>query len=556
MPVETSSANEYETVVVGAGYLVKGILQRLGVAQAIDRALSHQPEIEATYGTLAQVIIVNRLSFQPQPLYQLADWAAHHGMDRIFDLNPTWLDDDRLGAMLEALAEQQVSIWSALINQAVQRFGVDLEYLHEDTTSIYFQGAYEDAEGHPKGGGAGVPLLVEGYNKDGQRHKVQMVLSLMTSGRLPVWYRPWDGNQTDDPVYVADLVDLRRRVLAPENAVLIGDRKLCSEATLRSFCQRGQQFIAPHPWTKRAKETWLDTCRQLEAGQLKWQEADYVSRNHARKAPEQRPKYLTCEVGEEVLAPESGQSYPLRWVFSWSSAKGEQDARQRDRALAAGERELKRIAGLIGKYNYTTPKAILARIEGCLGKAKASRYFTYQLVGTEEGHPEALWWEQREETIAEAERFDGIVLLCANVPKERLTAGEVVAKYKEQVGVEQTIDFIKSPVQIRPMWLHSPKRLMGLTLLIMIAVLVAGLLEQQVRRWIARTGELVRGLMPEKRANPHPTAKALLRAFDDYALVLVRGGPGQEAAHYTKLRPVQQQVWDIMGLPALPSQPS
>ncbi len=95
---------------------------------------------------------------------------------------------------------------------------------------------------------------------------------------------------------------------------------------------------------------------------------------------------------------------------------------------------------------------------------------------------------------------------------------------------------------------------MGLTLLIMIAVLVAGLREHQVRRWIAKTGELVRGLMPGKRDNPHPTAKALLRAFDDYALVLVRGGPGQEATYHMKLRPVQQQVWNIMDLPALSGQ--
>lgn len=40
----------------------------------------------------------------------------------------------------------------------------------------------------------------------------------------------------------------------------------------------------------------------------------------------------------------------------------------------------------------------------------------------------------------------------------------------------------KSPIQIRSMWLHPPQRLAGLTLLIMIAVLVAALLEQQVRR--------------------------------------------------------------------------
>jgi len=65
------------------------------------------------------------------------------------------------------------------------------------------------------------------------------------------------------------------------------------------------------------------------------------------------------------------------------------------------------------------------------------------------------------------------------------------------VSVEQTIDFIKSPVQIRPMWLHSPNRLAGLTLLVMVAVLVAALLEYQVQRWIAQTARLVHGLRPE-----------------------------------------------------------
>ena len=51
-----TEASEYQTVMVGGAYLVKGLLQRLGVAEAIDQALTHQPEIEATYGQLAQVL--------------------------------------------------------------------------------------------------------------------------------------------------------------------------------------------------------------------------------------------------------------------------------------------------------------------------------------------------------------------------------------------------------------------------------------------------------------------------------------------------------------------
>ena len=129
-----------------------------------------------------------------------------------------------------------------------------------------------------------------GYNKDGKPKKVQLVLSLLTaggSGRVPVWYRPWNGNQTDEPVYVADLTALRATLLAPGNAVLMGDRKLCTEATLLAFCRQQQQFLAPHPWTDTAKAVWQTTWDALQAGDVAWQSVAYVSRNNARQPPEE-----------------------------------------------------------------------------------------------------------------------------------------------------------------------------------------------------------------------------------------------------------------------------
>ena len=101
----------------------------------------------------------------------------------------------------------------------------------------------------------------------------------------------------------------------------------------------------------------------------------------------------------------------------------------------------------------------------------------------------------------------------------------------------------------------KPKRLAGLTLLIMIAVLVASLIEVEVRHWIASTVILVSGLKPEGRDNAHPTAEAILRAFADYALVVIRHEDGRETVHYPKLRPVQQQLWEILKCPPLPTQP-
>lgn len=64
---------EYETVQIGGALLVRGLLKELGVVNAIDSALSAQPEINATYGPLLQAIIVNRLSLDPQPLYRIGE---------------------------------------------------------------------------------------------------------------------------------------------------------------------------------------------------------------------------------------------------------------------------------------------------------------------------------------------------------------------------------------------------------------------------------------------------------------------------------------------------
>jgi len=519
MPTETQEI-EYRTVPIGAALLVKGILDRLGVVAAIDQALQYQPEIAATYGRLAQVVIINRMSYDPQPLYLLPEWVVEHGIDHFLGIQADWLDDDRLGAMLEGLADHAVEIWSTIIKKAVEDFKVELEWLHSDTTSVYFEGTYKDEQGEPRQEENG-PLLVKGYNKDGRPQNVQFVLSLVTSQRVPVWYRPWDGNQSDDGVYLADMSALRKLGWVPTNVVLIGDRKLCNQETMLAFCRMEQSFLAAHPWTDTAKAVWVRTWQELQAGKRDWSVAEYVSRNEMRKSAENRTQYRVCEMEQTLLDEQEQKTYCLRWVFSWSSRKAEQDAKHRQRALEEAEQALQRIARLLGRYDYTHRSLIQSRIDQALKKAHAQAYFHVTLTGIDEDQAWELHWERQATILAQAECFDGVVLLCTNIPAKQLSAAGVMTKYKTQINVEQTIDFIKSPVQIRPMWLHSPKRLAGLTLLIMIAVLLAGLLEYQVHRHVAHTGELVRGLMPKNYDNPHPTAKKMLRTFQSYTLVIV-----------------------------------
>lgn len=546
---------EVETYQIGVAGIVFNILKRLGIAEIIDSVLDHQPEIGASYGTLALVIIINRLSFDPQPLYAMREWAQRHGIDRLLGIEAAWLDDDRLGALMEALAKHAVTIWLKVIVKAVQQFAIVLEWLHADTTSVYFEGVYEDEQGKPLRE-PNAPCLVEGYNKDGKPKNVQLILSLITCKRVPLWYKPWDGNQSDDGVYLADLQGLRQAGLALENVILVFDRKGCSQETMLELCRTNQGFLGAHPWTDTAKAVWEKTLQELQAGQRSWQEVDYVARNNQRKPATERPQYRVCEVPHELQDAAKNTSYTLRWVFSWNSNKAELDARQRQKQLEVGEQALQRVARLLGKYDYTSRATILARLTKALTKANASAYYQYTLTGSDEKQDWQLNWCAKPDVIAQSECFDGVALICTNVPAERLSSGAVMEKYKEQVNVEQTFDFIKSPVQIRPMWLHSPQRIAGLTLLIMLAVLVAGLIEHQVRREIANNKNLLKGLMPENRDNPYPTAEKLLKAFQDYTIVMVHHLDGHEELHYPKLRPVQQQILSTLAIPPLQPNPT
>jgi len=542
---------EYETRVVGVGPLVKELLSELQVVEVMDGALKYQPEIGATYGELSQAVIINRMSFEPKPLYAMSGWAAESGVAQLLGLDASWLDDDRLGAMLEGLADHQVDIWSKIVVKAVEKFGLAPEYLHADTTSIYFEGSYETEDGTAKEEENG-PLLVEGYNKDGKRKKAQYVLSLVNDGRVPLWYKAWNGNQTDDDVYLSDLRDLGKLELNLANAVLIGDRKLCNVENLLDFSRSRQQFLAPHPWREKAKQRWLATWEQLEAGELSWIDVDYVAHNQEGKAASERPQYKVCEVPFLLVDKVKETTYELRWLFSWSSDKAAADQQKREKAVQLAQAELERIQGLLGKYDYKSRKVLERRIENRLRKVGAGRYFHYTLTGTAAKQNWRLKWQIVEPALAENQKFDGIALFCTNVPQQRLTAPEVIIKYKAQIHVEQSIDFIKSPIHIRPMWLHSPRRIAGLTLLIMIAVLLASLLEFQVRRHLAATGQLIQGLMPENRDNPFPTATKLLQAFHDYALVIIRHPDGSEEIVTPLWRPVQQQIWDILQLAFVP----
>jgi hypothetical protein len=97
----------------------------------------------------------------------------------------------------------------------------------------------------------------------------------------------------------------------------------------------------------------------------------------------------------------------------------------------------------------------------------------------EQGHV-ALCWDLDRESLSAAMRKDGRYLLVTNDPT--LSPRQMLALYREKDGVEKDFRIAKSDLQVSPIYLHKDRRIEGMLLIHMLALLTYTVLERQARQ--------------------------------------------------------------------------
>jgi hypothetical protein len=142
---------------LGALPVVAEFARRLDVAGIVDRACPVRDLALLTHGQVIEVLVANRLT-SPAPLVHVEDWARQWAVPEIFGIDPSALNDDRIGRALDAIAPQLEGIVGSVGAAAIAAFGLDVARLHWDMTSISLFGAYSEPQegfaaprfGHPK----------------------------------------------------------------------------------------------------------------------------------------------------------------------------------------------------------------------------------------------------------------------------------------------------------------------------------------------------------------------------------------------------------------------
>jgi len=579
-----------ESLDVGASPLVRHFLQRLQLQTLFARFLPSSstgcPEKLSCAVTLTALI--THLLLARRPLYALADWFSRSVPDH-FELQSAdvpLLHDDRVGRALERLCDADcASLLTCLVLHAVREFHIDLEQLHNDSTTVTFSGAFNNQTTATKlcdaGAGAeestepgrqadascGVPLITFGYNKDHRPDLKQLLYCVTVSadGAVPVHFKVYDGNTTDDTTHL-ETWSFLCKIVGHVNFLYVADSKLCSHPNLDFIAGKQGRFLTVMPRTWKEAE-WMQQYVQ-DHENVAWQQ---VRRDKRRKANLPDAVYDGFEYPRR-----SSAGYRILWYRS--SVKQEEDAGARQRCLESYRswHEAWKATPRLGSNRFTSEAKALSKGENLLREKRMTAWAQYRVekhtrssknqVGGGRPGPhttyeivEETWYEliltENQQAIEAAAKRDGLFPLITN--DEKVSLKEALGKYKYQPFLEKRFEQMKTVFEVMPMWLKSPERIAGLMFAYYVVLLVEALIEREVRQQMGEKKIKGLALYPERRMSKAPTAELVMGAFEGLRRHRLCNKQGQVLKTFHDALPdVAREVLLLLGIDPAPYGPA
>jgi transposase len=494
---------------VGALPVISEFCNRLQLADLVN---THVPwEGEVPLGDLVEILVANRL-LEPKPIYKVGSWATKATLANFYKIPEEKLHDDRIGRALERLADHGGQVQAALVLRAIERFGLKVNQVHYDMSTIELYGDYSayDEQGVTD---APRPRPAYGHSKSGRKHlkQIQFGINVVQDGAVPISHRVFDGNAAEAPTHLENLKDLAR--LLPKGELLyLGDSKLDSQANLLAIVAGRGKFLGGGTFSEAMQNLYLSLRDRLKP-------LDYCPQSQAQRPPEQRDRYQGVEVRQELRGLVAGRTLccKYRLLFIWSEAKARQEAATRERHVAKIGAVFAQTVKNLNKYKLKTKEAVMRRLEAARSRYPEGQLFHYEQSEDTQGQL-TLVWRIDPEALARWEALEGIFILKTNLPIKTHSLEEVLRTYKGQIQVERRIGNLKGPLAVTPMFLKNPKRMEGLLYILMWGLMILSLMERQVRRQLK--GQPMYGLYPENRPSKAPTGVRLIEAFEYLCIVL------------------------------------
>jgi transposase len=527
--------------------LINHFLARMGLLELLEQ---HVPTADGrstvshaqALGVLLRSIIVER-----EPIYRQQEstngFAA--GLFGVDAAQAERLSDDRIGRALDRLFDaDRAALLTEVVLAVAQRFGIRMQQLHNDSTSISLCGQYRQASGR-RVRARSAPAITYGYSRDHRPDLKQLLFILTTDadGGVPVHFR-WN---------------TLRALAGRADFLYVADAKLCSADNMSHIANAGGRFVTVMP-RSRQEDTqfrkWIQT--NTPAWELVW------DRPNAREADGPRDLWY-------VFKPElpSAELFGIVWV--WSTLLTLHQTHRRQKHLAAATEQLAELKRRLASAHARLRGAaqIDLQVAQILDRYSVGRYLKVSRVVREvhsfkqdrRGRPGPntvyrkvtrkrydIEWTMDEAAIAYDKTSDGMYPLICN--DRSLTPAQVLTAHKGQPRIEKRFEQLKTVHEIAPVFLKNEARIEALFTLYFLALLVQALIERELRQAMHAAQIEQLPLYPEARACRRPTTEHILRLFSLAERVTVLSGTDVLRVFPPELTELQRQLLGLLGVPA------
>jgi transposase len=536
------------------------LLQRLRLDEFLRGHLPHEDRRARVPTATALSVLLKNLLICREPLYGVGEWAARH-VPASLGLTAAQipkLNDDRVGRALDRLFDADIpSLTLAVVAHAVREFAVELDELHNDSTTITFHGDYESADQERTLRGRLRLAVTHGHNKDHRPDLKQLlyILTVSRDGAVPVQFRVESGNATDDRSHQGTW-ELLCQLTGRRDFLYVADCKLASAENMAHLHQRGGRFLTVLPRTRGEDATFRAAVRE---GKARW-----------------RPIHERCDDDGQVVdcfhvhEPEATTVEGYRLVWYHSARKAELDALARHKRL---ERVSTALAALRAKLTsprtrYRDRSKVAQAVDAILREGQAEGLLVVDVQERtretfrqeKRGRPAAdtkyvrlqatrfdLSWHLDHDLLAAEARCDGTFPLVSNVLD--MSALELLLAYKQQPLIEKRFSQLKTDFVVAPVFLKEVSRVQSLLCVYFFALLVESLLERELRRAMERSGVESLPLYPEGRACRRPTARRVIDLFEDVQRHELKAKGQAPVVFTTELTRLQRKVLRLLGMP-------
>lgn len=557
--------------------LVMDVLRRSRVLDIIDEAIPQHPLSEVSTGECLAVILCG-VFVGAHSLWRLRERLSPYDMatimqDETFELER--FPEERLAKALDDLHARGLdTLMSGLALEVIRTYAIDTSFLHFDTTSLSFYGAYEREDFDVGGDGLPPPRVTRGYSKAHRPDLKQVVFGCLVSpdGGVPLLGKVLDGNCSDSVAAAEFFGRVRELVNNPAEVCLVADSKGWCDRTLATVHEHGLRLLSRLPRSERQH-------RDLMA--VDWSPEAVIERPGRRMNEVNRYEIMGFDV-ERVIKVQSTDEHgeesiqcmtiPARAVRVFSTAllrtkmktldrlrtKDNKQATKKmrdwqDIAYACEDDAQRAAQRHVGQYQAITHdlQATVIRQEGPVKRGR----------GRPRHKPEpalaaAIHWRVRYATTPVTDEKSqtrlhdqaSFILIRTKEKGWDISDEAMIDHYRQQYHVEHGFAWLKSGADINPMFIETPRRIASMGFIYCIGLMTWNLIQRTVRNSLAQQGT---GLPYHRgKLSANITTRFLFELFPRVQTVVIT-----DAAGHREKRTLGMEQWQKASAKALGTKP-